>query len=704
MANLLTADRLSRPPIVVATLELTQVDVERYDLKEAVRRLADSGVNAVVVFGIGYLGGEAYYPSEIAPWHRELGSRDFLQEACDVTAEVGIACIGYVNSMFAGPDAYGPHPDWVQARSDGTPTVMADARAMCPNSPYGDRIVQLVAEIAERYPVQGLYLDEPSFQTWCACSYCRAGLYEETRAALPVTADWSSDVWRRFLSWRHLRITRFVGRAQAALKQHRPDAAFLCQHAFPLASTAIPFMRRRFDGVVPGRVPIDVEGWARPLFYGQQLEQIEQHVDVLSAELWRRFVDRPIWWAGTATSYLSSLAGDRPVLAFLEYPNFPWSLQCLPADELAYVIVDVRANGGDPWFPVYAPGESDESGWGTIRETNSSLGTLPSGARPVAEIAVGHSAASSNLASRHDVEAGYFDGVLGTIELLRGSHRSYRVVALDSLRPSMLDGVTHLVLVDSKAMSDETLKVVGGFVEEGGSLVLIGRNATHDADGTPRDRSPLEQLAGVVISKDEQFVELGIAYLDFPRTGVTVPVQGSVPRIQAPSGAEVVGEVRAGYQMFEQPSASGGSIPIVSRVTSKDGQVTWSALNPGLLHRRYRTPRMAEFLSEAAPAWRHDLPVVEGPRTVATYYWSTPGVDPSWSVFLLNETGIDEGGLVIPVGPVSVRVHGRANSEELPAVTTRPAVTHDVKRVGDELVVTIETIGVWAVVQIGADQ
>ena len=693
--------------ILAATLELTQADLRTYDLREAVERFSGHGVNVFVVFGIGYLGGESYYPSSVAPSHPQLGDRDFLQEACEATSKIGAACIAYVNSLFGGPDSWQNHPDWVQQRPDGSYTEMGDARAMCPLSPYGDRIIAAVEEIASRYPVQGMYFDEPSFQSWCACSYCKTKFLHDTGASLPLIADGDDPNWSLFVTWRYEQVTSFVQRAAEAFRRHRPESSFWCQHAFPMTSTVVPVMRKLFDGMLPSRVPIITEGWSRTLYYGQRIEQQVASIDVLSAELWRRFADRPIWWPGAAVSYLKSIAGDRPVLAFLEYPDFPWSLRPVPDDELEYMVVNVRANGGHSWFPLYAPGASDERGWGAIAAVHQKLESLELAAdRLAAEVVVGYSPSTADLRSLEDVERDYLDGVIGTLQLLRDSQVPHSLVSLDQLEESALEGVQTLVIPGASALPDATIQVIERYVASGGSLLLFGDVGTHNGHGERRSIGALESMIGARAGSES--VPLGIAYLQWKGdtagtdSSRAFPVRGVVPSLEV-GDAEVLGSIRIGYNLFEAPPDEVDELPAVTRSRRGAGSVVSSLVDVGALARRYHAPGVDELFRTLLDETGHTAIVrLIAPSTVTVCPWKS---EKGWILYLLNQTGIEENGRVIPVGPVTVLVPRAGGTKQ--AALRASGIDGKIEFLDQDevtLTVKVEALGVWAVLEITEEQ
>src|SRR5690606_6430949 len=101
-----------------------------------------------------------------------------------------------------------------------------EAKMLCPNSPYGEHIVAVSAEIASRYPIAGFYLDEPSLQSWCACPFCQERYRHDTGHDLPLAIERGTAEFARFLSWREGVITGFVAAVANAVRAARPGVAF----------------------------------------------------------------------------------------------------------------------------------------------------------------------------------------------------------------------------------------------------------------------------------------------------------------------------------------------------------------------------------------------------------------------------------------------------------------------------------------------
>lgn len=683
-------------PIRAVTLELTQARIDGFDAQATVEFVAERGFNTVVCFAIGYGGGEAYYPSALAPEHADLRGRDLFGDVCAAAHERGLAVVAYVNALFGGPRFFEPHPDWTQRWADGRESTQIAARMLCPNSPYGDHIVAVAAEIAQRYPIDGFYLDEPSLQSWCACDFCRARYAAETGEALPLAIERGAAAFARFLSWRESVITRFIESVADAVRAARPQAAFFAQHAFPLASTAQPHLRRLYWGEDSGRTPPQWQGWYRPSFYGQNIAQVAPTLDLIGIEPWRRFVAQPAWWPGACVSYALSAGGGKPVLPLMEYPHFPWGLGRLSDSELEVNCADVAANGGDLWFPMYAPDAADRAGWDTLHAIFGRLdGARPNDARQIAPVGILSSRRSAERFGANDVEDRYLDDLMGMVQLARELGLPYRVLSEDTLDANVLLETSLLLLPSAACLDGATASSIQDWVREGGSLITTGWTGTHDETGAMRQVPLLTDLLGVSLGPDS--LHTGLGYL-VPRADSGLPAERRIPvRDEQPvvhvTHAEPLYDVLPSWDLFAPPAETATSVSITRHRYGK-GTAVYCGIAIGRLRRRFE-------LFEAREILQLLLAAADGPVLPVVGHHLAPEVGlHCWQagneirVFLVNMTSLEMSGQAASLGPQSLRLAQTMAPRMLKASSHRGAAT-TISAVGDFWLVEVEHLDEW---------
>lgn len=685
-----------RLPARAVTIELSQSHVDDIDPQATVAFFAERSFTTLVVFALGYLHGETYYPSRHAPSRDGLGGRDVVGEFVTEAARAGLGVVAYVNSFFGGPDAWEVHPDWTQRWVDGTETTQGRAKGMCINSPYGRRVAAVVGEVAGRFAVEGVYLDEPSLQSWCACSWCAARYRADTGRELPLAVAPGSEEFAAFLDWRSAVVAEFVHEVRQAGRSQRPDLTVIAQHAFPLASTSDPHFRRLFWGRTSGRRPPQFEGWYRPSFYGQDIGLVARHLDVVAIEPWRRFVGTPPWWVGAAVSYARSAGGGKPVLPLLEYPHFPWGLSRLPDDELSVACADVVASGGELWWPMYAPGRADATGWDRLAEVVADLGT----ARPVDAVEAADTAVlvSRRTAERYamgDVDDRYLDEVLGAVQLVRELHRPSRLLSAEALTATVLAGVRVLVVPFAACLDEREAALLRAWVGDGGHLVTLGPTGTHDACGRWRDHGVLDDVLGVVQQPDT--IAAGLGYLvAAPSGGEGLPSRTPVrddQHLLHVTSATVLADTTPMWDLFTPPADVEG-VPAVTRHRIGDGIADHVAPGLGRLRHRFELFEATDVLRALLAATPGAVRGVTLAPEVALHAWRSPQ---GLHVFVVNMTSLEA------TGRVAVLADQRL---ELPAgrVTSVRGTDLSVEPSGTGLVVTLHRLGDWDCLVVADDR
>jgi hypothetical protein len=689
-------------PVRAATLELSQARPDHFDPDETVDFLADRGFDTIVCFALGYLHGETYYPSAVAPERHGLDGQDLFGEVLAAAGRRDMAVVAYVDSLFGGADAHVAHPDWTQRWATGEETTQGEAKGLCPNSPYGQRILDACVEIVDRYDVAGLYLDEVSLQSWCACGWCEERFRRDTGLDLPRSVAFGEPAFTRWLEWRSEVVAGYIDEVGRAVREARPGITYVAQHAFPLSSTAHPQLERLFWGQASGRTPPQFRGWYRPSFYGQDLPRMAESLDVVSVEPWRRFNGRPAWWLGMTVSYARAAGRGKPVLPLMEYAHFPWGLGRLSDDELDVACADVIANGGDPWFPMYAPDAADRAGWDGLRDVFEGIANIRApGDEQVADVGVLISRRSAERFGRDDVDARYLDGLIGTLGSVREMHLPYRVLVAETLESLDPEAIGVVVVPNAACLDAREAAVLRDFVERGGGLVGLGWLATHDEAGEYRDAGLLTDVLGTGLGPD--MVHAGLGYLVGP-DGVRAddepvrPVRDELPRVD-PREAEVVYRVQPSWDLFEPP-AEGATEAAVTRHSFGQGRVVCCGLDLGRIRLAFEGYESRDLL-ETLVGWVMPRgPRVRGVRLapeVAVHAWRSPSV---LRVSLVNGTSIGTTGRAAQVADQSIALD-RTRLDGVPDATTpvglrsargRPV---EVRDTDGAVELTIDRLGTW---------
>ncbi|HIK39256.1 family 10 glycosylhydrolase [Thermoleptolyngbya sp. M55_K2018_002] len=226
-------------PIELRGVWLTNIDSEvlfsSRNLVVGLRRLSRLHFNTV--YPTVWNGGYTLYPSPTAQAtfgialdpYPGLQGRDMLGEVVVEGRRLGMAVIPWFEFGLmapAGSELAAQHPDWLTQRQDGTQVWMQgnEPRVWLNAAHPGvqDFMVNLLAEVVERYQVDGIQLDD-HFGMPVEMGYdpYTVALYRAEHNGADPPADPEDPAWVR---WRANHITRLFRRIVAEVKARNPDA------------------------------------------------------------------------------------------------------------------------------------------------------------------------------------------------------------------------------------------------------------------------------------------------------------------------------------------------------------------------------------------------------------------------------------------------------------------------------------------------
>ena len=152
---------------------------KNFDAETLTDRFLECGVD-YVTFHARCNMGNAYYNTAIGQRHPSLNFDLFgdLAKACD---RKGIKIGAYFNAGLSRAEAVA-HRDWTTIYPDGSsyhePFGGPFSQTMCYNTAYGDHLLAMALEVAEKYPVSGFFFD--CMSAWsCVCPVCVKKMQEE---------------------------------------------------------------------------------------------------------------------------------------------------------------------------------------------------------------------------------------------------------------------------------------------------------------------------------------------------------------------------------------------------------------------------------------------------------------------------------------------------------------------------------------------
>ncbi|MBU0715169.1 MAG: alpha-L-fucosidase [Verrucomicrobia bacterium] len=213
-----------------------------FDAEEFAATLHKAGVQYITVFARCNLG-FAYYPTRIGTVYPGL-KVDMLGGMVKACHKRKIAVAAYFNAGLDHEHAV-LHRDWVKVNQVGqvyefkmkvnktgpdyafekdAPPHGSFFRRMCLNTGYGRHLLDMTAEVLDRYPVDGLFFDCFALDA-CYGEECLQGMQKEN-------LDFQDEAQAREYCWRITQ--RFMRDVKAMLRKRRRDL-YLCFNGLPYA-------------------------------------------------------------------------------------------------------------------------------------------------------------------------------------------------------------------------------------------------------------------------------------------------------------------------------------------------------------------------------------------------------------------------------------------------------------------------------------
>ncbi len=172
------------------TSELIEGIGARFDKKEFVQMLKDTGLDSITLFAKCHHGCFYYKDSKFFP-HPHL-TCDLLDEQLAACKEAGVSAKIYIS---AGYDEYEAkrHTEWLGIYKKGQPQPNTSFRRICFNTPYLDLLKEHTREVIEKYKPDGVFFDIVA--NWpCYCDNCIADMKKKG-----LDPDKEEDLWEQSL-------------------------------------------------------------------------------------------------------------------------------------------------------------------------------------------------------------------------------------------------------------------------------------------------------------------------------------------------------------------------------------------------------------------------------------------------------------------------------------------------------------------------
>jgi Hypothetical glycosyl hydrolase 6/Beta-galactosidase trimerisation domain len=457
------------------------------DVEAVLDHAEDIGANTWLLNTGGIV---SFYPSQLAfqhpsPWLAERASGDLVGDAVAAAHDRGIRVLSRLDFSKVHRDLAEQHPDWCFVSAAGESQIYNGLYSTCPSAPYyQERSMEILAEILDRYPVDGFFFNWFGFSQRdysgrnhgpCQCAHCLRRFGERHDRPLPTRADFDDPAYVTWLTYTRDTLSELAGRIRTFIAQRRPDAALILSHdpdiVFYEANNAV----------------------GRP---------------------------QPLWVYGTGEFLRSTRTArpDKPVwVNSVMFLDLPYRFTPEQPGHLALYFAQTLAHGGNP--SAYLVGTPERLPAGTFDTVRDVFGfhrdneEYYAGMRSAARVAVVSSLRSEELyggAEGLDQVRGERHGVF---RALVEAHIPFDIVP-DTLLAAGTDGVEAtdvgdvlrrydaVVLPNIAVLDEDQLAALDSYVEGGGGLVATYDTAGFDADdGRARDKIGLASLGAAAVAQ-----------------------------------------------------------------------------------------------------------------------------------------------------------------------------------------------------------
>jgi hypothetical protein len=615
-------------------ITIRDIDCEGFDVERFIGDMHALHVTFFSFFAGGYV---TTYPTRLAyqrmsPW---LAGRDLAGEIIDEAHRKDIKAIPMIDLGQLPAHAADDHPEWCAIDRDGKPYVAAENHfRSCTMGGYvAEYSREMVREIVERYPVDGMKFGGASYGFMgniCYCENCRRSFYEEYGYEIPRTRDWTDPVWKKFIRWR---MDKVVLRVESLVNMVHEFRAGL-----PVMGNSVCFGN---------------PGWTMRASY--DMERVATVQDAVQVEAQTRMeiagTDAPVrWqylrWPAEEASYMTSVS-DRPLWVVASYfCAWPWRRTAVPFHEQKVYMAQIVAHGASPMVNLSGGPPSvheDTRGFRAMKEVYGFMerndGYID-GDRSAATVAIVYSLETLVYYGQDDPMGRYVEEIRGVEQALFEAHIPFDIISTRTLDEETVGKYSVLIVPNGACLSVKEAESVRQFASRGGGVVATFETSLYTHTGEKREEALLHDLWGahytgktVLVAGNDSGV-YSQAYLRFTEpsalrehleeTGLVL-IAGSCCTVEPENSAAVAMTLEPAFRVFPEglsyPEGEGESFPAACCSESESGgRTVYFPVQIGKTFFTTRFPDLAVLLRNAV-RWvmKQPLPLkVDAPSTLHT--------------------------------------------------------------------------------------
>ncbi|MEH6305523.1 hypothetical protein RYH73_07710 [Olivibacter sp. CPCC 100613] len=219
----------------VIQTNLPAFTAEHIEPKAFVEQLVAASANTLIINAGGIM---AFYPTALPYHYRNPYAADsLLSDIIYRCHEQGIRVIVRVDFSRLHKSIFEQHPDWCYLSAKGERMVNDDIYVVSINAPYvQEKSFEIVREIIDRYPIDGIFLNMPGYQTNNAYIGKYYGIdhnpYDQQRFKafsggmdLPEKEDAEDPLFKRYQAFKQMTLDDWAEKLHTLVKTKNPAIA-----------------------------------------------------------------------------------------------------------------------------------------------------------------------------------------------------------------------------------------------------------------------------------------------------------------------------------------------------------------------------------------------------------------------------------------------------------------------------------------------
>ena len=458
---------------------ITEKDPASYDIAWWRKHWKETATQGVIINAGGIV---AYYPSNV-PLHRQaqyLAGRDLFGDLCHAAHDDGLAVFARMDSNRAHEEFYLAHPDWFAIDGKGKPYKAGDLFITCVNSPYyNEHIPSILTEISKLYKPEGFTDNSWSGlgrDTICYCGNCKKDFFKKTGHEIPLTANWTDQVYREWIRWNYSRRLEIWDLNNATTKKAGgPECIWSGMNSGSLSGQSESF--RDYKEICGRAEIIMLDSQARSDAGGFQ-----QNADT------GKRIHGVLGWDKLVPESMAMYQAGRPT----------FRMAGKPVAEARMWMIEGIAGGIQPWWHYVGASHEDRRIYhtpGPVFLWHKANEEFLVNRKPVATVGVVWSQINMDFFGRDEAEEMVELPWRGIVQALIRARIPYIPVHADHIDREA-DGLSLIILPDLGVMTDDQVAGVRRFVRNGGGLIATGESSLYNEWGDRRPDYGLSDLFG----------------------------------------------------------------------------------------------------------------------------------------------------------------------------------------------------------------